>query len=251
VTKKARADALLVQSGEVPGPTEARGLIMSGKVLWIDARGAERKVASPGQALPVDARFRLKGANRRFVSRGGDKLEAALERFGLEVEGAKVVDLGISTGGFTDCLLERGAREVWGVDVAYGVVADGLRRDPRVRLLERTHVNSLTPDAIEGPADVLVADLSFIRLERVLGTLPPLLRPGGAFVLLVKPQFQVEASLLDRGIVRDPDHRRRALAAVEAAAAEAGLRVLDAMESPVHGAKGNIEWLMHGQRPDS
>ena len=243
-----RADRLLVRSGEAADGTEARGLIMGGKVLWLDARGSERKVESPGQPLPLEASFRVKGRRRRFVSRAGEKLDAALERFGLDVAGAKAIDLGISTGGFTDCLLQRGAREVWGVDVAYGVVADGLRRDPRVRLLERTHVNSLRPERVEGPADLLVGDLSFIRLERVLPSLPPLLRPGAPFVLLVKPQFEVDASALDKGIVRDSERRREALASVEGAAAEAGFRVLDGMESPVHGTKGNVEWLMFGTR---
>ncbi|MEM6370159.1 MAG: TlyA family RNA methyltransferase [Myxococcota bacterium] len=248
--KKARADELLAASKEVANQVEAQGLIMSGRVLWTDLRGSERKVESAGQALPIEARFRIKGRRPRFVSRGGEKLEAALAGFGVEVHGTKAIDLGISTGGFTDCLLQHGAREVWGVDVGYGLVADALRRDPRVRLLERTHVATLTPKSIEGPADLVVGDLSFISLQRVLPVLVPLVVSGGPLILLVKPQFEVEARHLEAGIVTEPEVRLAALDNIRHSAEGLGFQVLNAMESPVHGAKGNIEWLMFARRAE-
>lgn len=237
-----RADRLLLGSGLVEDLKEGQALILAAKVLWTDVAGREARVDSAGQMLPTSARFRLKGRRARFVSRAGEKLEHALLRFDIPVQGCFCVDVGISTGGFTDCLLQRGARKVLGIDVGYGDVHHRIRTDPRVQLLERTHARDVerTPE----PVQVLVADVSFIRLGALLPRFATWMAAGGAAILLVKPQFELEASRAPGGIVEDPKDRKAACEQVRRHAEAADFRVLGLTESPVRGSKGNQEFLM-------
>lgn len=195
-----------------------------------------------------DQPIELLGPPPRFVGRGGEKLDAALAHFAIEVAGLRCIDAGASTGGFTDCLLQRGATEVVAVDVGYGQLHERLRTDSRVRNLERTNVRGLTPDAIGGVGRVVVADLSFISLTTVAPALLGLLdRERGRLVALVKPQFEagrVEAAR-GRGVIRSAAVWRRVLGEVAEAVASLGATMMDAMVSPLTGADGNVEFLVH------
>ena len=190
------------------------------------------------------------GPGPRFVGRGGEKLDAALERFAVPVAGRRALDAGASTGGFTDCLLQRGADEVVAVDVGYGQLHERLRADPRVDVRERTNVRSLDREALGGPVDLVVADLSFISLRTVLPVLVPRVEPGGDLVGLVKPQFEAGRREAARGsgVIREPEVWRRVLEEVATAAAESGADRMDEMESPLTGADGNVEFLLHLRR---
>jgi 23S rRNA (cytidine1920-2'-O)/16S rRNA (cytidine1409-2'-O)-methyltransferase len=190
------------------------------------------------------------GPGPRFVGRGGEKLDAALARFAVPVAGRRALDAGASTGGFTDCLLQRGAAEVVAVDVGYGQLHERLRTDPRVDVRERTNVRHLDRDAIGGPVDLLVADLSFISLRTVLPALLPLVEPSGDLVLLVKPQFEAGRREAARGsgVIRDPEVWRRVVEEVATAAAKQGADRMGEMESPLPGADGNVEFLLHLRR---
>lgn len=235
-----RVDQELVRRGLVGSREEARRVI---DLRRVQVDGAPVRKAST-LVLP-DQRLIVGGPPPRFVSRGGEKLQGALERFELDVVGDRVLDAGISTGGFTDCLLQAGATHVVGVDVGYGQTAERVRRDPRVHLLERRNVRELTLDDVGGaPIDLLVADLSFISLTTVLPVLLPLVRPEGRAVLLVKPQFEVGRERIGKGgVVRDPEARGVAIERVGSAAAEAGWPIADLMPSPLRGAAGNVEFL--------
>jgi 23S rRNA (cytidine1920-2'-O)/16S rRNA (cytidine1409-2'-O)-methyltransferase len=197
------------------------------------------RLVDPAQAVEV------LGPPPRFVGRGGEKLDAALDRFGIDVAGVRALDAGASTGGFTDCLLQRGAREVVAVDVGYGQLHERLRADERVRNLERTNIREVDRDAIGGPVELVVADLSFISLRTVL---PALLELGSSdLVLLVKPQFEAgrEDAAKGRGVIRDPEVWRRVLEDVRAAAGTRGAAMMGGMPSPITGAQGNVEFLVH------
>jgi 23S rRNA (cytidine1920-2'-O)/16S rRNA (cytidine1409-2'-O)-methyltransferase len=190
------------------------------------------------------------GPPPRFVGRGGEKLDAALERFGIDVTGVRALDAGASTGGFTDCLLQRGARQVVAVDVGYGQLHERLRADERVRNLERTNIREVDSDAIGGPVELVVADLSFISLRTVL---PALLQLGPSdLVVLVKPQFEAgrEDASKGKGVIRDPAVWQRVLEDVRAAASSRGAAMMGVMPSPITGAQGNVEFLAH-LRPGS
>lgn len=238
--QRRRVDRELVRRGLVPSREEAQRVIEARRV---QVDGAPVRKASslvlPSQQLLVG------GPPPRFVSRGGEKLQGAVERFGLDLTGRTVLDAGISTGGFTDCALQAGAAHVIGVDVGYGQLAERLRRDPRVTLHERTNVRTLEPDQLEGlPADMLVADLSFISLTTVLPVLLPLLRAEASAVVLVKPQFEVGRARIGRGgIVRDPQDWRTALVRVAGATATSGWPMHALMPSPITGTQGNVEFL--------
>jgi 23S rRNA (cytidine1920-2'-O)/16S rRNA (cytidine1409-2'-O)-methyltransferase len=194
---------------------------------------------------------RLLAPPRRFVSRGGDKLDAALDVFGLDVVGTRGLDAGASTGGFTDCLLQRGARQVIAVDVGHGQLHPRLRGDDRVVVMERTNVRSLTPEAIGGPVDLVVADLSFISLRTVAAALLGVCRPSADLVLLVKPQFEAgraEASR-GRGVIRDDAVRSRARDDVGDVLVDGRATIMGWMESPLRGADGNAEYFLHALAP--
>jgi 23S rRNA (cytidine1920-2'-O)/16S rRNA (cytidine1409-2'-O)-methyltransferase len=199
-------------------------------------------------AQPVE----LVGPAPRFVGRGGEKLDAALERFGVPVAGRRALDAGASTGGFTDCLLQRGAAQVVAVDVGYGQLHERLRADPRVEVRERTNVRTLDRSALAGGVDLVVADLSFISLRTVLPVLVPLVDPEGDLVLLVKPQFEAGRREASRGagVVRDPEVWRRVLEEVARAARDSGADRMGLMASPLTGADGNVEFLLHARRRD-
>lgn len=199
------------------------------------------RVVAPHEALVVH------GPPPRFVGRGGEKLDAALERFGVDVTGAHALDLGASTGGFTDCLLQRGAASVVSVDVGYGQIHERLRADPRVDVRERTNARDLTPEALGAPPAALVGDLSFISLRTVVPVVLPLVAPGADVVLLVKPQFEAgrEETARGKGVIRDPAIWERVLHEVLDALAASGSAIMGAMASPLTGADGNVEFLAH------
>ena len=234
-----RVDRELVRRGLVASREEAQRVI---ELRRVQVDGAP--VRKPSTLVLPDQRLIVGGPPPRFVSRGGEKLQGALDRFGLDVRGLRVLDAGISTGGFTDCLLQAGASAIVGVDVGYGQLAERLRRDDRVDLRERTNVRSLTAGDLDEAPDLLVADLSFISLATVLPVLLPLLHKDGRAVVLVKPQFEVGRTRVGRGgIVRDPEARADALAKVADVAERCGWPFQDLMPSPIRGGEGNVEFL--------
>jgi len=238
-----RADLLVLERGLAESRARAQALIIAGDVVASGGGAGERRVDKPGDLLRDDVDLRLKGDGLRYVSRGGLKLERALDHFALSVEGATCLDLGASTGGFTDCLLQRGAARVTAVDVGWGQLHERLRQDPRVSSHERLNARDLPRDL--GLFDVLVGDLSFISLKLVLPGALGLLRPGALMVVLVKPQFECGREWVEKGgVVRDPAARRRAVTDVAALLAELGCTVVGDVESPVPGPAGNIESLL-------
>ncbi len=235
-----RLDAELVRRGLVDSRTEAQRLIADGAVL-VSGSVADKPARQVDSGEPVV----VVAEGPRYVGRGGQKLEAALDAFGIDVDGVTAVDAGASTGGFTDCLLQRGAARVVAVDVGRNQLHERLRADQRVTSLERTDIRTLGPDAVGGPVSLVVADLSFISLTSVAGHLVSLLDDGGALVALVKPQFEagrVEVSR-GKGVITDPEIWRRALLDVGAALAGAGAPMMGIVPSPIRGAEGNVEFL--------
>jgi 23S rRNA (cytidine1920-2'-O)/16S rRNA (cytidine1409-2'-O)-methyltransferase len=238
-----RLDAELVRRGLATSRSEARAAVREGLVL-VGGRTAGKASSLVDPAEPVE----LVGPARRFVSRGGEKLDAALDRFAIEVAGLRALDAGASTGGFTDCLLRRGAAHVVAVDVGYGQLAWSLRADPRVTVLERTNVRDLRPEALPFAPQVVVADLSFISLRLVVGTLAEISAADAELVLLVKPQFEAGRDAVGSGgVVRDPERWAGAIRGVEDAVDAVGLRPLEVMASPVRGPAGNVEFLLHAR----
>jgi len=242
---KTRADQLLVTLGLAPTRTKAQALILAGKVFV-----GETRVDKAGTLLPSDAPIAVRGEDHPYVSRGGVKLAGALDAFGVDPRGCACVDLGASTGGFTDCLLQRGAARVAAVDVGYGQLAHSLRTDPRVLVLERTNAKTLEPAQVGGLADLVVVDASFIGLAQLLPAIARLLAPRGELVALVKPQFEAgrEAVSRGKGVVRDPEVRAAAIARVTADIASAGFDVLATADSVLPGPKGNVEAFVHAKR---
>jgi 23S rRNA (cytidine1920-2'-O)/16S rRNA (cytidine1409-2'-O)-methyltransferase len=241
VATRVRLDRELVRRGLAPSREAASAAIRDGRVL---VGGA---VASKPSALvsPADP-LALAAPARRGPRRGGDKLAPALDRLGVTVAGRRCLDAGASTGGFTDVLLAAGAAEVVAVDVGYGQLDLRLRQDPRVRVLDRTNIRSLTAGRVGGPVDLTVADLSFISLRLVVPALASLTRRGGDLVLLVKPQFEAGRGAVGRGgVVRDPAVRAAAVRAVADAAAAAGLGVAGVCPSTLPGPAGNLELFLH------
>jgi 23S rRNA (cytidine1920-2'-O)/16S rRNA (cytidine1409-2'-O)-methyltransferase len=242
--KKERLDVLLVQKGLAESRTKAQALILAGLVVV-----GEQRVDKPGTRVPVEAELRLKGDGLRYVSRGGLKLEAALRHFELDVAGLVCADIGASTGGFTDCLLQRGAARVHAIDVGYGQLHERLRRDVRVISRERVNARHLTEADLPESVEVLVFDVSFISLKLVVPTALRFLGPGGLLVALVKPQFEVGPEHVgEGGVVRDPSARQAAIDAVEALVTTLGLRVLGVIDSPIAGPAGNVEALLVARR---
>lgn len=238
-----RLDAELVRRGLADSRERAQADIAAHRVLV----GGAVATKAASQVSP-DQPIELLGPPPRFVGRGGEKLDAALERFGVDPSGVRCVDAGASTGGFTDCLLQRGAAEVVAVDVGYGQLHERLRGDPRVRNLERTNVRSLEPGDIGGRARVVVADLSFISLTTVAPALLGLLdEDRGHLVALVKPQFEAGRAEAARGkgVIRSPGVWRRVLGEVADAVVSQGGTMMGAMVSPLTGANGNVEFLVH------
>lgn len=235
-----RLDLLLVAKGLFATRTKAQAALMAGKVR---VPGKDRPKA--GDLVPTGQLVSVLKDAVPFVSRGGLKLEAALAAFAVATEGRVCLDLGASTGGFTDCLLQRGAAKVYAVDVGHGQLDDRLRRDPRVVSREKTHARDLRPEAFDPPPTLAVADVSFISLTAVLAPLLSCLARPADVVALIKPQFELDAKKTPKGIVRNPIHRAEALERVRAAAARLALEERGVLECPVAGAKGNVEWLVH------
>lgn len=237
-----RLDAELVRRELTTSRTEAQHLIAVNRVLVNGsvADKASRQVA-PGDALVIE------GPPARFVGRGAEKLDHALTDFGIDVAGRRALDVGASTGGFTDCLLQRGAEHVVALDVGHGQLHERLRADPRVTNLERCNVRHADVDMIGGPVEVIVGDLSFISLTLVIPTLTRLCQPGSPMVLLVKPQFEAGRREVDRGrgVITDPAVHERVRGEVAAALEAAGAVVEGWTTSPITGADGNVEFLVH------
>lgn len=235
-----RLDALLVTRGLAASPATAAAVVLAGEIYVNGARAAK-----PGQPVPAGAVVEFRPRRPRFVGRGGEKLEHALRVFGIEVAGAAAVDAGASTGGFTDCLLQHGARRVYAVDVGTGQLDWRLRNDPRVAVLEQRDIRTVTPEDLGGTVDLATVDVAFLSLAHVLPAVMRLVRPGGSIVALVKPQFEVAPKLARRGVVRDAATHRDVLRRVLAQAAETGLATLAATHSPLAGPDGNLEFFVH------
>jgi len=232
----------LVRRGLAPSRDRAQADIAAGRVRVAGATADKpARLVAPAEPVVVT------GPPPRFVSRGGNKLDAALDRFAIHVAGRTALDAGSSTGGFTDCLLQRGAAAVVAVDVGYGQLDAGLRADPRVTVRERTNVRHLVADDVGGPFPVVVADLSFISLRTVAPALLGLTIPGGDLVVLVKPQFEAGAAEASRsrGVIRDPAVWRRVLDEVAVTYAGHGAALVGLAVSPLRGAEGNVEFLAH------
>ena len=236
-----RADQLLVDRGLVESRTRAQALILAGKVF-----SGERRIAKPGEALAADAALAVRGQDHPWVSRGGLKLAHAIDRFGLSVEGRICLDVGASTGGFTDVLLAHGATKVHAVDVGHGQLAWKLRTDPRVVVHERVNARYLTANLIDDPIEALVCDASFIGLATLLPAPLALCAPGAWAVALIKPQFEAGPGAVGRrGVVRDPVVHTAVCERVQVWwAAVPGWHVLGVAESPITGPEGNREFLI-------
>jgi 23S rRNA (cytidine1920-2'-O)/16S rRNA (cytidine1409-2'-O)-methyltransferase len=237
---KVRVDVALVEQGLAPSRERAQALILAGAVLEGD-----RPVTKAGELVAAGAALRLRSEPMPYVSRGGLKLAHALTTFAIDVSGLVALDVGASTGGFTDCLLQAGAKRVFCLDVGQGQLDWKIASDPRVVVLDRINARYLRREQLPELCDLAVVDVSFISLRLVLPALPPVLRPGAPLVALVKPQFEVGRARVGKGgIVRDAEARAEALAGVAGAARELGFAVLGETQSPITGAKGNIEFLL-------
>ena len=238
--KKKRLDVLLVERGLASTEAKARALILAGNVIVNDQR-----IDKAGAPIALDAELRVKGEVMPYVSRGGLKLKAALDALSLDVTGAVCADIGASTGGFTDCLLQSGAARVHAVDVGYGLLHEKLRQDARVVSHERVNARSLSDEDVPEAIDVMVIDVSFISLKVVLPSVLPKLKLQGTLIALVKPQFELEAGRIgEGGVVRDPAARREVIDDLRHFVRGHGLTELLCLDSPVHGPAGNIEALL-------
>ena len=238
-----RLDQLLVDRGLADSRTRAQALILAGKVR-VGAGDAARRDHKPGDTIDPAAAIDV-AEKDPFVSRGGHKLAAALDAFGIDPTGLTALDVGASTGGFTDVLLQRGARHVYALDVGRGQLAESLRRDDRVTSLERTNARTLTEATLPEPMDLAVVDVSFISLDRVLTPVLTTLTPTAPIVALVKPQFEAGKGRTDKGVVRDPAVHREVLERVTKHARSLGLGTRDVIASPILGPEGNKEFLIH------
>ena len=246
VPAKVRADQLLVQSGLAESRTRAQALILSGNVF-----AGERRVAKAGDMLAEDTALTVKGRDHPWVSRGGIKLNHGLTHFGLDVNGAVALDIGSSTGGFTDVLLSRGATKVYAVDVGTNQLAWKLRSDPRVIVHEQTNARDLTRDIIAEPVDIVVCDASFISLSKVLDAALDLARPGARLVALIKPQFEAGREEVGKGgVVRDPAVHRRVCDEAAQWVQSKGWNILGIEPSPITGPEGNVEFLLGATKED-
>ena len=238
---KQRLDQRVYEQGLTDSREKARALIMEG-LVYVNGQ----KETKPGTTVAEDAGIELRGEKPRYVSRGGLKLEKALDVFAIDPAGLACIDCGASTGGFTDCLLQRGARHVWAVDVGYGQLAWQLRQDERVTVMERTNARSLTPEQFPVSMSLAVMDMSFISLKLVLPAVYSLLNAEGRVVCLVKPQFEAGRDKVGKkGVVRDKGVHREVLENFLRDAADCGFSVLGMDFSPVRGPEGNIEYLAY------
>ena len=237
---RVRLDQLVVTRGLAPSRERARALILGGLV-----RVAGQPAAKAGSAVDEDAEIVLATPDHPYVGRGGLKLAHALDTFGIVVEGREALDIGASTGGFTDVMLQRGATRVVALDVGHGQLDWTLRNDPRVVVIEHYNARHLTLDALPGPVQLVTIDVSFISLRQILPPVSRVLAPGADVVALVKPQFEAGRDEVGKGVIRDAGVQARVVEEVSAAAREVGLTPLASTPSPITGAKGNVEFLLH------
>jgi 23S rRNA (cytidine1920-2'-O)/16S rRNA (cytidine1409-2'-O)-methyltransferase len=237
---KVRLDQLLVSRGLAPSRERARALILAGQ---ISVNG--QPAAKAGTSVADDAEVALIAPDHPYVGRGGLKLAHALDTFEIDVRGREALDIGASTGGFTDVLLQRGATRVVALDVGHGQIDWKLRNDPRILVIERFNARHLTPADLPGPVDIVTIDVSFISLKQILPVVPPVLRPGADVVALVKPQFEAGRAEVRHGVIRDAALQARVLEEIAAAAAAVGLTRVASTPSPITGQKGNVEFLLH------
>jgi len=246
VIRKERLDKLLLEKGLVQSRERARAFIMEGKVV-VEGKTIEK----PGTEVDKEARVFLRQEDYPYVSRGGMKLEGALNRFGIDPRGMVVMDVGASTGGFTDCILQRGARKVYAVDVGYGQLAWKLRKNPQVVNLERRNIRTLTQSEVGEKVDLILIDTSFISVEKFLPHLLTFLKGKGYLLILIKPQFEVGKGEVGKGgVVKDPALHQKVIERLSAFSRDLGLRVLGVIESPLRGPKGNKEFLIYLTKED-
>jgi len=242
---KERLDKEILRRGLADTRQKAQGLILSGRVI-VDGRIADKA----GTQVGPDADILLTGDYLPYVSRGGLKLKGALDNFKIDVAGLVCADIGASTGGFTDCLLQEGAAKVYAIDVGYGILDLKVRNDQRVTVIERFNARFLTQDTLPEKVDLTVIDASFISLKLLLKPVLAILKPGGSIIALVKPQFEVGREHVGKGgIVRDEGMRSAALEAIKDFASSLGATVAGGMESPIKGTKGNVEYLLYLKMP--
>jgi 23S rRNA (cytidine1920-2'-O)/16S rRNA (cytidine1409-2'-O)-methyltransferase len=237
---RVRLDQLVVEKGLAPSRERARALILAGQVS-VDGQPQTKA----GAQIAPDADVALISPDHPYVGRGGLKLAHALDTFAIDVTGRDALDIGASTGGFTDVLLQRGATRVVALDVGHGQIDWGLRNDPRVVVMEHFNARRLQLSDLPGPIDIVTIDVSFISLRQILPVVPPLLRPGADVVALVKPQFEAGRREIRKGVIHDAGIHARVLDEVSAAAREVGLQSVASTPSPITGAKGNVEFLLH------
>ncbi len=242
--KKERLDKILVDKGLVKSRERAKALIMEGNVI-VDGN----RIVKAGTLLDSSSEIILKGDEIPYVSRGGMKLESALVFFKMGLEGKVVMDIGCSTGGFTDCALKRNALKVYAIDVGYGQFDWSLRKDPRVKLFEKTNIRYLEKKIIPDPVDIAFIDVSFISLSKVLPKVLEFLSENGEVLALIKPQFEVGKGMVDKGgVVKDDRRRTAAVENIREFAEIAGFRVIGLFESPIRGRKGNREFFIYLER---
>lgn len=245
--EKKRLDCLIFERGLAESREKARIAVMMGNA-YVDGQKQDK----PGTMLPPDARIEVRGEKLRYVSRGGLKLEKALACFPIDLKGKTAMDLGASTGGFTDCMLQNGARKVYAVDVGYGQLAWKLRTDPRVVCLERTNARYLTPEQVPEPVDFFSVDVAFISLKLILPVARRFLREGGGAVCLIKPQFEAGREKVGKkGVVRDPAVHAEVVREIVGFCLQNGFSVLGLTFSPVKGPEGNIEYLAFLKKSDA
>jgi len=236
-----RIDKILIERKLAPERQKAQALIMSGCVLVDDV-----PVTKAGQLVDPSASIRIKGVDHPFVSRGGVKLSHAIEKFACDVADRVCMDVGASTGGFTDCLLQNGAARVYAIDVGYGQLAMKLAQDERVVVIERTNIRRIDPGIVPEPIDIAVVDVSFISLSLVLPVIDGFLSRGASVIALVKPQFEVEKGAVgEGGIVSDSNLHEQCIEKIGAVGTRLGWRFAEVVESPLRGAKGNKEFLVY------
>ncbi len=240
---KIRLDQLILKKGITESRQKARALIMEGKVL---VNG--QKIEKPGTLVEENSEIKLCGKSLSYVSRGGLKLEKAIREFSIEVKNKVAMDVGASTGGFTDCLLQHGAKKVYAVDVGYGQLAWKLRTDPRVVPIEKTNIRYMNRDLIRESLDMVTVDVSFISLKLVIPKVLEFLKPEGEIVALIKPQFELGPGDIEKGgIVKSEDKRIKAVEEIKKFFEKLNLKVAGIIESPIKGQKGNIEYLIYAK----
>ena len=240
---RVRLDQLVVEKGLAPSRERARAMILAGQVS-VDGQPQTKA----GAQIATDADVVLISPDHPYVGRGGIKLAHALDTFAIGVTGRDALDIGASTGGFTDVLLQRGAARVVALDVGHGQMDWRLRNDPRVLVIEHFNARRLQPRDLPGPMDIVTVDVSFISLRQILPVVPPLLRAGADVIALVKPQFEAGRREIRKGVIHDREVHARVVAEVAAAAREVGLHPVASTPSPITGARGNVEFLIHLRR---